>query len=716
MQMNLRNRVKKNTSLSPANCLLPLFEAIMNSIHGIEEGKCAGQIIVTIMRRDQQGTLGPDHKPGTYPVIGFSIEDNGVGFTEANFRSFSESDSDHKERRGGKGVGRLYWLKAFQRARVESTYRENGKTYRRSFDFELTDNGVEHHSFDEVADAPNKTIVNLLGFFPDYQKACKKHTETIARKIIEHFVGYLVQRDCPQIILRDPFEAEIPVNSFFRDKMLLESTHITIKVARQTFTINHLRIATTQIKPDHVLTLCANGRSVEAYDLSKIVPNLAAALNDGSQPFAYAGYLHGKLLDDRVSDDRTRFNLRDEGPLFPMRPTDDEPSRQQLANAAVNAATKFLDKYLDPLRETALERIKTFVQERPRYRPLLKLRPEWINAIHVRSDLKDEDLDLELYRLSKKLEVEVQEEGVRVRQEQGADGAVGQQSIEKRKNHLGRYLDEWNQVGISKLAEYVIHRKATLDFLAECQRVQPDGKYKLEEVVHEVIFPMHISSEELVEPDLNNLWIIDERLAYHRYLSSDLQFNQIKPVRVQAEGSAERMDIFVLREYERAHAFVDSPRPFHSMTIIELKRPMRTDYVANDDERDPIEQVWRYVQRLRDGDIKDVFGQFIEVHPDTPFYAYIVCTMTKKMKQMALGHQFTPTPDGLGLYNYHTNYKVYTEVISFDKLLKDARQRNQAFFEKLMPLQPYIPKPHILVEKPDGTAAVDPQGEEADLS
>ena len=55
-------------------------------------------------------------------IRGFTIVDNGVGFDSANFASFETMDSRAKATLGGKGVGRLLWLLAFERARIVSIY------------------------------------------------------------------------------------------------------------------------------------------------------------------------------------------------------------------------------------------------------------------------------------------------------------------------------------------------------------------------------------------------------------------------------------------------------------------------------------------------------------------------------------------------------------------------------------------------------------------
>jgi hypothetical protein len=41
------------------------------------------------------------------------------------------------------------------------------------------------------------------------------------------------------------------------------------------------------------------------------------------------------------------------------------------------------------------------------------------------------------------------------------------------------------------------------------------------------------------------------------------------------------------------------------------------------------------------------------------------------------------TPDGEGYFGYNQNYGAYIEVISYNKLLKDAKDRNKVLFDKL---------------------------------
>lgn len=66
-----------------------------------------------------------------------------------------------------------------------------------------------------------------------------------------------------------------------------------------------------------------------------------------------------------------------------------------------------------------------------------------------------------------------------------------------------------------------------------------------------------------------------------------------------------------------------------------------------------------------------------------PFYAYIICSLTPRIKQIATDRDFTPMADNEGYFFYHKNSGCYIEILSYDKMLNDAKKRNRAFFDKL---------------------------------
>jgi hypothetical protein len=207
---DLAGRVR-NLSLpaSAVNTLIPLFEAVSNALHAVDArwgGRAAevGQVKIAILRRENDADAN---------VIGFWVSDNGIGLTEANWQSFRTSEAS----RGGKGVGRLSWLKAFGGCRVVSHYEENDVTYRREFQFSLASpNPIQGHSMEMLAAAiPSGTEVRLEPFENHFEAHCPKKMSTIAAKLVGHFLPYLVVGKLPKVLLEDADGQYVELGDFY---------------------------------------------------------------------------------------------------------------------------------------------------------------------------------------------------------------------------------------------------------------------------------------------------------------------------------------------------------------------------------------------------------------------------------------------------------------------------------------------------------------------
>jgi hypothetical protein len=61
----------------------------------------------------------------------------------------------------------------------------------------------------------------------------------------------------------------------------------------------------------------------------------------------------------------------------------------------------------------------------------------------------------------------------------------------------------------------------------------------------------------------------------------------------------------------------------------------------------------------------------------------VLCDLTDSITDRCKKHSMTQSHDGMGFFHYNPNYNAYIEVISFDKLVQAAKERNRAFFDKL---------------------------------
>lgn len=177
-----------------------------------------------------------------------------------------------------------------------------------------------------------------------------------------------------------------------------------------------------------------------------------------------------------------------------------------------------------------------------------------------------------------------------------------------------------------------------------------------------------------------NLWLLDERLAFHDYLASDMPLGKQN---ITGSESLDRPDIDVLQLFDRPILVSDRKHsPFACLTIIELKRPM-SSAGGKAAKRDPIKQVLGYLRKIREGKVTTSNGRPISNPEDIPGFCYVVADLTATVVQSCIDADLTKTEDQIGYFGYHKNHNAYIEVISFDRLVKGAKERNRAFFDKL---------------------------------
>ncbi|WP_027389849.1 hypothetical protein [Chrysiogenes arsenatis] len=196
--------------------------------------------------------------------------------------------------------------------------------------------------------------------------------------------------------------------------------------------------------------------------------------------------------------------------------------------------------------------------------------------------------------------------------------------------------------------------------------------FKIEEgVVHDIIFPRKGDSDSTSFHD-HNLWIVDERLNFTTWVSSDVPLGG---------KNADRPDLLV---YNKRVLFRGDNEASNPITIFEFKKPQRDDFVNPSSHEDPVQQIVCYVNDIRDGKYKTPEGRKMLVAENTPFYGYVVCDLTPKVETwLEREKNFTPMPDRLGWFHWMGNINLYVEVMSWDKVLRDAKMRNQIFFQKL---------------------------------
>ena len=303
--------------------------------------------------------------------------------------------------------------------------------------------------------------------------------------------------------------------------------------------------------------------------------------------------------------------------------------------------------------------------KRPQYRLLLNRNREIYDKIPA--GMTEDKLDLELYKYQQQWEIETAKKKHDIERKIKQD-ATSDPSFQKLFDDYCNNITELNR---ASLAEYVAKRKAVIDLLEHALEADENGKYNMEAQIHSIICPMQVTSDEIKLDDMN-LWLIDDRLAYHHFLASDKKINTIP---ILENDTDKRMDLAI---FDAALSYTADPSNINSITIVELKRPQR-----NDSDNDPVFQVLKYVRDIKNGKIKKSNGRDFGDVSRVSFYCYVIGDLTQSMRDSAESRGLTETQDKAGYFGFNPTYGAYVEIISYDKLLKDAKQRNRALFDKL---------------------------------
>lgn len=645
-----------NCNLPPKKGLLAVFEAVANSIYAIKQKREAfddsfiGEIKVEIIRENSlfEGVKGR--------IDSFVIEDDGVGFNEANMLSFLTFDSTYKEKDGGKGNGRFSWLKAFTNVTIESSWLEGDKYYKRKFSFNTSNEEVE----DNVTDSKeNKsfTIISLEHIKEPYASKITNDLGEISTKTINHFIVDLINEKCPSIYLIDNDEI-VCVNNVFKKNYIHEDNKIGFQIDNYSFVLYNIKISDKSFG-DNKLYYCANGRLVDERKLGELIPNLNGALFE-EEGYWYLGVLTGDYLDRNVDVSRQSFNIdEEEGSLF------GSISKQRINKETTQRIKEYLKDELEKIETKKEQRITTYINENaPEYKALLKYKKEEVTRI--KPNASDSELEDSLSTIRRVFERETKEECDSLIEKVGSK-SISAEQYQSEFEEIIRKVSEMNQ---SILAKYVAKRRLVLNLFAQGLKMKEDGKFELESYMHELIYPMGQDSTGCPY-DKHNLWLIDEKLSYSVYIASDVPFNK--------DRKEKRPDILILNSPVAVADSSNDGTEFSSVTLFELKRPDRDDYSPSDN---PVKQLLDYITKIRKNEVRDANGRLIRVNNNTKYYLYIIADVTPSLKEILEMYGFNFS-DSDNAYSHNPNYNAYLEVLSYDRILRDAEKRNKVFFEKL---------------------------------
>jgi hypothetical protein len=650
---------------SGTNIYTPLVELVVNAIQAIDaKGIPNGLVEIEVLRNGQ-----PDVLDRLEDVDGFVVKDNGIGFTKSNRDAFDTLYTEQKIADGGKGFGRFTCLKYFDRVKVSSTFAEGDAFRDRAFRMGLDKDIIVDEKEGPSQAQATGAAVEISGIksvrFPD------KKLETISRVVVERLLPYFVDKErvCPRVVIRDANKPSDTVS--LNDYLGKEHSQIVeIKVNEgafslsanedeKTFQVRVFKFFAPRTAKSKV-SLVAHRREVTDNPLESYIPEFAEEFFEPGpdqdlakgRNFVIKAYVFGDYLNDNVSLERGEFRFQTDTDLL------NGISQNDIEQKAAEIVQSVVGAEIAERKRRKEVRISEYVTNDAPWHRILAKEVDF-SALPMRPSNQDIELHLQKKKFEKEIATRTQ-----------VTALLNSENPDELGEKISQLIERISDNSKNDLIHYVSMRKCVLDLFSKSLEIGADGKHKSEGEVHDIIMPRKKDSEEL-NYDAHNLWILDERLNFTSYVSSD------KPL----QSSGDRTDITV---YNRRVAYRGDNESSNPITIFEFKKPQRDDFADPSSREDPVQQIIRYVNQIREGKFKTPTGRDILVNDTTPFYGYVVCDLTKKVKDwLQKEKNFTPMPDGLGWFNWSGNISLYMEVVSWTKLLRDAEMRNKIFFNKL---------------------------------
>ena len=649
-------RLPKPTNVAAA--MTPLFEAVSNAIHSTqgkfkEQVASLGEVNVVVSTNRKKDDLWA------------TVEDNGLGLDKKNWEAFTTTDTDNKISIGGKGVGRLMWLDCFEDIKVSSVFRDqDNQLRRRSFFFRLAlEDQIGNLQVTPASDVSDTSFfVRFSGVRNNgYYSKFPGRGDYVFQHFTSHFLPTFIGGRCPTVRVSVGEETRIYPDAISEivHKREEATPEASDEFGQLTVTLMECdKVASADLKGKHFVHFIAHDRTVHS---QKIDGKLGLDYFGENSDRVFHAIVTGDFLDSNVNQERTSF-------VF-----EDAVIERIIKDVCTPFIDGFLSEPLSKLSRTQRAKINHITQTYP---SVAFGSPEELQDRVPSGELKEDAIYGHLARERFRRD-ERQAEKIRGVLTRLKGNEVDAGSFAKTLEEASKALEETEQ---RSLAEYVLRRKVVLDFidllLENVRDESSDSSFQREDVLHSFICPLRVNTvgqqAGKVEPAASHdLWVVDERLTFAQYFSSDVPFTDL----TQAFTSKERPDVLV---FDHVHGLRQKEDP-SKVLLVEFKRPGRTNYPDNEN---PQMQVQRYIQQLQTGKMTDVRGRPIELSDQTIFYCYIIADNVGKMQDWTFHWQ--RTADGRGrILRPDNGFRGSIELISWDALIDDARARNQAFFDKV---------------------------------
>lgn len=558
-------KVSKNITF-----LQPIFEAISNSLE-------AGAQHITV-EFEAENAL-----PGITPkVIGFTIIDDGDGFTPKNRNAFCELWTSNKIDMGCKGFGRLTWLYVFNTVLVKSFTSEE------EVDIEFNLNFDKEQIKCKKSLRPKKTIMKFSGVTENIYKQSTKKNGT---KDLRPEADLLVLKDAIEkhllaklSLIKEQGRTFSIRLKLFADEMLIDNNNIQ-QLSQKEFVIKgtdeqdydfHLFYAFIEDgNKARDLFYCANYRTVNDFDSDINLKKLQTT--DSIIMLLCSDY-----LDMRVNDERTAFVIPDSTKNdIPIEPISFSEINDILKNTVQSI---IVNRYPDLVQNNDSE-IEAAIEEAPYLAKYIKTDDSIIKS-------KDALIKSARTKYEKdKLAIKNRFAGLLEKKEIEPTGFLSA-------------IEDVADMATRELGQYIVYRQQIIDGL---KRIS-DNDERVEALLHNLFFTIGEQDVKGVRCHSNrydnNIWLLDDKFMSYSSMFSDKKIqailDELHNDNIQEFGANKEPDIT---------AFYSKSDGFKDLVLIEFKAIGAT----TDQKMSAIAEINRNIKFIlqRMEDVNCVYGYVI---------------------------------------------------------------------------------------------------------
>lgn len=671
MVVPVQNLVE-TVDLTPKDALLPLFECVVNSIISLmQSNQPDKEIQIKIIRGDLPTQTNIENIRTIHSIV---ISDNGIGFNEKNYSSFQTPFSKALKDFGCKGIGRFTMLAAFKQMRVRSNYLENRKWKYREFECDAV-NEVTPKIFVDSNENKYRTNIELIECFNSIIKdKTALSVADIAQEIMQHCLIYYLGGALPMIRIFDTDDNQGEVINELFERVSKEHERDFL-VSSQSFKAYILKTAKEGNRKNHYVYYCANSRVVGLpKNIGKFNSLFSYPLNQNGQLFFLDVYVVSEYLNKHVFKVRNGFAIpiEKENKLFEYL---DLISFEEIEDELIKILEIEYEPHVRETKERSEEELQEYIKKNaPRFGSLAR-NPELLKSIppNLTDDKKEEYLYKIAFNARRLVEKNLQ------------DFIENKQINEESIQRIKKDIQEKTAYDIDSLADYMMRRKAIIELFDKFLEADSQGKYKLEEDIHNLIFPMGLTNDE-VSYETHNLWLLDERFLTYKFVASDKSITSISE-----KKSSKEPDLILLKDkpmmFDNPISFGDkSNGELNSMVIFEFKRPGQTAH-----QKKKSEYRWEFSDLvepyfddfLYSSDKKNYKGKQVILKNETPKFGFIIIdVLPPLLERYNIDKGWQRTPFGT-YYKMEARKNMHIEVMTFAKLIEYAKSRHMPFFDKL---------------------------------